>query len=339
MTQKRKRRRKRKLRIGRLIAVILIPVGIICLLIAGMTRLFQRNDAPVEINESDPMVQQVLNLFSINPPYELDSSLVNSLSSQYAEVLDGTTGRTVIEKNGNEIMYPASMTKMMTAIVAIENISDLDQQVEITYDMLAGLYEANASVVGYQIGDTPTVLDLLYGIALPSGADACNAIAVLVSGDVNSYVSLMNQKAKLLGMNNTHFANTTGLHEDNHYTTAHDLAVLLRYCIDNPVFAEVFSTSYHIASPVYSHPYGIEMESTISKSESWYGIEIPGMIGGKTGFTYEAGKCLASWSQVNGQTIIIITGDASDDMNSPDHFIDHGFLLSQIDVTLKNQEN
>ena len=251
--------------------------------------------------------------------------------------MDDTTGRIIDGKNSDQRMYPASMTKMLTAIVVIENMPDLNAPIEITWSMLAGLYEANASVVGYQIGDTPTMRDILYGIALPSGADACNAAAITVAGSVDAFVAMMNNKAQQLGMTNSHFCNTTGLHEDDHYTTAEDMAVLLRYCKNNEVFAEVFSTPQYYASPVSSHPYGITMDSTVFKSDYIYGIEIPGLVGGKTGFTYEAGKCLATWENVEDQTIVIITGCAGYDMYGIDHYIDHGFISSQVSVDLRRQ--
>ena len=125
---------------------------------------------------------------------ESDPALTQDLTSDYAIVLDSDTGQILSEKNADEKMYPASMTKMMTALVAIEQITDPNETVTITSEMLKGLTEANASVAGFMAGDAPTMLDLLYGVALPSGADASNAFAFHFEGSVEAYVEKMNQK-------------------------------------------------------------------------------------------------------------------------------------------------
>lgn len=328
-----KRKKKRRIRLDRLVLLLVIFILVTSLTVFTLSKLFPKKESAS--TGEDVSIDHILEVLSLKDPIDIDPTLMTSISSEFAAVMDNETGRIVADKNGTERMYPASLTKMMTAIVTIENEPDLDKTVEITYDMIAGLYEENASVAGFETGDEPTVRDILYGMALPSGADACNAAAYDIAGSIDGFVDLMNQKAQELGMNSTHFTNTTGLHDDNHYTTAEDLAKLLRYCISNETFAEIFSTPYYTTTPLVSHPYGITMQSTVSKSESYYGIQIPGLIGGKTGFTYEAGKCLASWSQVDGHTIIIVTGHAGEEIDGYNHFIDHGFLLSQIKTNLK----
>ena len=109
------------------------------------------------------------------------------------------------------------MTKIMTTIVAIENLSDLDQQITLTNDMVADLYAQDATQAGFQPGETAPAIDYLYGVMLPSGAECCRALAVTIAGSEDAFVDLMNQKAEKLGLDNTHFCNTTGLHADNHY--------------------------------------------------------------------------------------------------------------------------
>lgn len=328
-----KKKKKRRIRLDRLVLLLIIFVLVTSLTVFALSKLFPKSKNSE--NTDYVSIDHILEVLSLKDPIEIDPTLMTSITSEYAAVMDDETGRIVADKNGTERMYPASLTKMMTAIVTIENEPDLNKTVEISYDMIAGLYEENASVAGFEAGDEPTVRDILYGMALPSGADACNAAAYDIAGSIDGFVDLMNQEAQKLGMNSTHFTNTTGLHDDNHYTTAEDLAKLLRYCISNEIFTEIFSTPYYTTTALNSHPYGITMQSTISKSETYYGIEIPGLIGGKTGFTYEAGKCLASWSKVGERTIIIITGHAGEEMDGYDHFIDHGFLLSQIETSQK----
>ncbi len=224
--------------------------------------------------------------------------------SEYIYMVDIDTGQVLYTKNGDEQMYPASMTKMMTEIIAIEHL-DLDQTVTITQEMWDGLIAANASTAGFYVGSSPTVLDLLYGAALPSGADAVNALAIAVSGNISDFVDLMNEKAYELGMYNTHFENPTGLHDDNHYSTAHDIAILMEYCLENQTFREL------IAAETYTTTIGITLYST-----SWPyinvedGYEIPGLNGGKTGYTLQALRCFASNAEINGMNVVLVTGHA-----------------------------
>lgn len=222
------------------------------------------------------------------------------LTSQRILLEDTDSGQVLLEQGADEQMYPASMTKLMTEIIAIENLPDLNQTITMTDEMWAGLLEADASVAGFWPGQTPTVWDLLCGCALPSGADAVNALAVTVSGSVGAFVDLMNQKAQEIGMSHTHFMNPTGLHDDNHYTTARDMLVLLNYCLENDTFVKLIGLHSYTATT------GLEMISSL-----WGALEnvtVPGMIGGKTGFTEEAGRCLASAAELNGMKLIMVTG-------------------------------
>lgn len=221
------------------------------------------------------------------------------LTSTKVFLMDGGQNQILLNRNGDERMFPASLTKMMTEILAIENLNDLNQTVTITEKMWEGLLEANASVAGFEVGSVATVRDLLYGCALPSGADAVNALALTVSPDIPSFVERMNQKAQEIGMTDTHFSNPTGLHAEDHYSTAHDLALLLQYCLQNETFKEL------LEAPSYTTTGGLVLESTVwSKIDG----EIPGFVGGKTGYTLQAGRCLASAADFNGMRLILVTG-------------------------------
>lgn len=222
-----------------------------------------------------------------------------TVTSSTVFLYDADLNQILLNRHGDEPMFPASLTKMMTEIIAIENLKDLNQTVTMSAEMWDGLLEANASVAGFEEGTTVTVKDLLYGCALPSGADAVNALALTVSGDIASFVERMNQKAQEIGMRHTHFSNPTGLHAEDHYSTAHDLAVLLQYCLQNETFREL------ISAPSYVTSGGSVLESTVwSKIDE----EIPGFIGGKTGYTRQAGRCLASAADFNGMHLILVTG-------------------------------
>lgn len=265
-------------------------------------------------------------------PVQAESDVTAGIDSDYAYVIDYQNNQVLGQKNASARMYPASMTKMMTAILALENLSSLDQKITITETMLDGLAEMNASVAGFKVNDTPTVRDLLYGIALPSGADAANAVAVAVAGSVDKFVAMMNAKAKEIGMNDTHFVNTTGLHDDNHYSTAIDIATLLRYCLNNSTFVQVFSAKEYTTTALASNANGIALKNSAFTAAEKGGYDIHEMIGAKTGFTLEGAHCMASWSLVNEMPVIVVTAhaDTDTDGSDPAHIRDLATILSAL---------
>ncbi|SHJ34459.1 D-alanyl-D-alanine carboxypeptidase family protein [Lutispora thermophila] len=227
----------------------------------------------------------------------------------------------IMEKKSEERIYPASLTKMMTVIVAIENLHDINEKVELTNFMFQGLYEANASMAGFQPGEQVRAIDLLYGVMLPSGAECCIAIAEHIAGSERNFVKLMNQKAEELGMKNTHFENTTGLHNEKHYTTVKDLAVLLSYALKNDTFREIFTTFRYSTPPTNRHPDGITFYSTMYERLGDQNIINGEILGGKTGYTDKAGLCLASLAKVDKQEYILITAGAKGNHHSEQYNI------------------
>ncbi|MBR2802814.1 MAG: D-alanyl-D-alanine carboxypeptidase [Erysipelotrichaceae bacterium] len=233
-----------------------------------------------------------------------------AIGAEYAYVMDRETGQVLYEKNGEEKMYPASLTKMMSVILAMEEIRDTDRIVTITGRMLAGLYEQNASVVGYEIGDEVSVYDLLCGALLSSGADCVHALALQVDDSLTDFIERMNEKAAEIGMQDTHFTNATGLHDSDHYSTAKDMALLLNYCRQNALFNEIAAMDVYRSAPVASNPAGYPMQSWFRARMHVLG-EIPGFRGGKTGFTGMAGYCMASSAVSEGMDLSIIVCDSS----------------------------
>lgn len=238
---------------------------------------------------------------------ELD---ITGINSSYAVLMQAGSGRVVGDINGETPMYPASMTKIMTTIVAIENLSDLNQEITVTNDMIANLYAQDATQAGFQPGETVQAIDLLYGVMLPSGADCCIALADTIAGSEEGFVELMNQKAEKLGLENTHFCNTTGLHADDHYSTAKDIAELLRYALKNSTFREIIKSPYHSTPGTNVHPDGITFYSTMFKNLSDTTVIDGKIMGGKTGFTSEAGCCLASFAEIDDIEYILVTAGA-----------------------------
>ena len=226
-----------------------------------------------------------------------------SSSNVYVENLD--TGTVVYEKNIDEKVPPASLTKIMTYIVVAENIPDFENtKVTVTDSALANL-DPESSVMGLKgyIGQDFTVLDLLYGLMLPSGNDAALVLADYIGdGNIDNFVEMMNRKAAQLGCKSTHFVNPHGLYESAHYSTARDLSVITKYAMEKPYFKEITSkATYHAQGMTES------IETTnylLDPYHPEYYYEYA--TGIKTGYTDEAGKCLISTAEKDGYNYLCI---------------------------------
>lgn len=205
----------------------------------------------------------------------------------------------IYEKNSNEKVEIASLTKIMTAIVAIEKSDDLNKQVVIDNRTLKGIEDY--AQAGFKVGDKVSIMDLLYGVLLPSGADAVNAIAINAFGGKAKFVSLMNEEAKKIGLKDTEFDNPIGMDSKNNYSTASDLGKLLSYALKNDTFKKVYTTKrYKIDS------LNLNLKSTLLT----YGktMNVDNIKGAKSGFTDGAGLCLASianYSDVNYMLVVL----------------------------------
>ncbi len=242
--------------------------------------------------------------------------------SGYA-VLDGDTGRVLIGSNSNERLPIASLTKIWTALVAIEN-SDLQEEVVISPKAAM----AEGSSIYLQAGETVTVETLLYGLMLRSGNDAATALAEHVGGSVEGFVKLMNERAVIAGLTNTVFMNPSGLHHEEHLSSARDTAEMLRVALQNKTFEKIASTVLYRANTVngmlWENKHRLlregsgmaaeiddETEQPVSSLKSATGVA----YAGKTGFTKVAGRTLATAFQKDGQTCIVVTLNVSDDWN------------------------
>lgn len=232
------------------------------------------------------------------------------LHSKNALLLELENGKVLAEKKSKERVYPASLTKMLTILLGIEKMENLDQKLVMKEEYFEGLYEMDASLAGFQIGEIVTYRDILYGAMLPSGAESCLAIAILLSGSEEAFVSEMNTKAAEIGMTDTHFANTTGLHDPQNYSTAADMALLLQTALNNKEFAQIFTTKKYTTSPTQLSPEGVPLQSALFKYMDRFPRLAPMIKGGKTGFTEEAGLCLASIAEIGGKEYILVTTGA-----------------------------
>ena len=167
------------------------------------------------------------------------------------------------EKNAHQSVYPASLTKIMTAVIATDKLPDLDARVTVPGDFFKFLEQSHASVAGFKPGESVSVRDLLYGVLLPSGADASLTLARQAAGSEKAFVALMNTKALALGMTGTHFMNPTGLHHPLQYTTAADMAKLLDYALNRPVLRQMLTTKYYRTTATPEHPQGLFLKERL----------------------------------------------------------------------------
>lgn len=263
----------------------------------------------------------ILTLFCFVRIFPIDLHAEGSIYSTNYVLIETKSGEVLYEKGKDEIIYPASMTKIMTLLVAIENIEDYETMITLDASIFVGLKEANASVAGFQIGEKVSLRDLLYGILLPSGADACIAIAKFVSGSEEAYVELMNEKAIEFEMSNTTFFNATGLHQSGHVSSVNDIAKLLQEALKNPTFKAIFESKSYTTTPSFAHPKGLYLTSTAFNASD---ESMNYLLGGKTGFTYEAGLCLASAAVKDGMELVLVSAHAPAEMGYilPLHLID-----------------
>ena len=220
------------------------------------------------------------------------------------------------EKNSEERTSIASLTKIMTCIIAIENIDNLDQKIILKSDVFTGLAEAGASVAGFRVGENVTFRDLLMGALLPSGADATRALALNISGSESEFVNLMNKKAIELGLKNTHFENTTGLESSNHYSTVKDISIILKYALKNQTFKDMYTTRE------YTTTSNLTFYSTLKKISNNYSFDVSNILGSKTGYTDEAGLCMSSIANYNGVNYLLVTAGADYRGNVPRQLLD-----------------
>ncbi|SBW04616.1 Serine-type D-Ala-D-Ala carboxypeptidase [uncultured Eubacteriales bacterium] len=231
------------------------------------------------------------------------------LSASCAILVDARTGRVLFEKNSNEKRAIASITKLMTALVAIRSMPDLSQEVTVKreYTLVGG------SSMYLKMGEKVTLETLLYGLLMVSGNDAALAIADFCGGGVENFVGWMNDWAAELGMDNTHFANPSGLPDDTHYSTAADMAKLARAVMENEVLAKVVSTK---TITIGGHSFSNHNKLL------W---QYEGCIGMKTGYTDAAGRTLVSCAERAGQRLIVVTLNAPNDWKDHAALLDYGF--------------
>lgn len=216
------------------------------------------------------------------------------------------TDEVIYSKNADEKMYPASLTKIMTAVIVLENTEDLDKEtVTVSKSALTKILGTGSTVMGLVEGEVVTARQLLYGLLMTSGGDAAYVITEHWGGTTSEFAKLMNNKAKELGMNSTNFVNPHGLHDDDHYTTASDLAKLIKHALQFEDFKTIVGARRYSmeATNLYKARTLVTTNYLIDSSTAYYYRYVKGI---KTGYTDMAGRCLATYAEKNGYEYMCI---------------------------------
>lgn len=259
------------------------------------------------------------------------------ISSDAAILIERSTGTVLYSKNATKSEYPASTTKIMTALLTLENC-ELDETVTFSKTAIYAL-PTGASHIGMTPGEELSVLNCLYGLLLPSANEVANALAERVSGSMNDFVELMNKRAKELGCVNTNFVNPNGLHDDEHITCAYDLALIFMACLDTPNFISIDQTTTYVigATNLVDETRPIKTTHKMLLSDSDYYDER--VICGKTGHTDEAGGCLVTYASSDGLELVCVVLNAEQpaEYEDTETLLDYGFssfaLTSSIDLS------
>ncbi len=246
------------------------------------------------------------------------------ISAEAAILIDASSEEILYARNATKPMYPASTTKLMTALLTIENSSLKDI---VDFPFAATNIPSGSSHIGMRRGEQMVLNECLYGLLLPSANEVANALALHVSGDIDAFVSLMNVRANQLGMVNTFFMNPNGLHEEGHYTCAYDLALLMKACAGNSIFTEISGTQSYVHHADELLPKDIPMTNThlmLRSSSEFYNRDV---ICGKTGHTEESGYNLVTCAEKDGVRLVaVVLGCKSGDQYvSTQSLLDYGF--------------
>ncbi len=328
--REKKRRQKRKV-IGTCIGILVV----ILLIVFGVIQIGKNNrEQDMEVNQNQSQTQEQVtqddNTELENSGVELESEVTPgyefTMSSDYQNIASETvisknailvnesTDTIIASRSAKERIFPASMTKVLTILVAAEQIPEekLNDTFTMTIEITDYAYENECSSVGFEVGEVIPVIDMFYGTILSSGADAAVGLANYAAGSHEAFVGLMNQKLEELGLGQTsRFTNCVGVHDENHYSTVYDMAIIMKAAMENDLCRKVLGERVYLTAPTEQHPEGL----TIS---NWFIRRIEdkdcgGIVrGAKTGYVVESGNCAMSWGEFDNETpFICVTADSS----------------------------
>ena len=333
-----RKRRKREIYFH-ISLVVLIPILLISSIIVVIHKVKHKNEAPVhpvevensteeisiidtviedvEIEEENPYLTKSTDSESFFEGYDfqIDSETVGITSeevySTYGLLVNLDTGKVIASKEGNVTINPASMTKILTLLVAVEHLDDIDNTFTMTQEIGDYVFKNDCSQVGFVVGEEVPVKDLLYGTILPSGADAAMCLAEYIAGSQEAFVDMMNEKLDELGLSDTaHFTNCIGVYDKDHYCTLLDMAMILKAAEENDLCHEILNARTYLTTPTAEHPEGLQISNWFLRrieDKDTHGD----VVGAKTGFVNESGCCGASYEISNdGTHYICVTADA-----------------------------
>jgi len=324
MMLKRKRRIMRRRIIG--VFVCLILLFVIMIVVSSMisshkekkelekqqTEVIENTAQQEEVVEEEPVEELPVYEFTSNE--DTKSIYSENVISSHAILVDESTDTIVASKGAKDRINPASMTKVLTLLVAAEHVTEeqLDDTFTMTIDITDYSYVNDCSNVGFLVDEKVPVRDLFYGTILPSGGDAAVGLATYVAGSHEAFVELMNKKLEELGLSDTaHFTNCVGLYDENHYCSLYDMAIIMKAAMENEFCREVLSTKCYTTTPTAEHPEGIILSN-------WFLRRIEDkdtdgeVIGAKTGFVAQSGSCAVSYQMSeNGTPYICATAGST----------------------------
>ena len=315
---RRLKRRERRLRQLRRFAPCVL-LAVLCVGLVSVGAQLIEKPKPEQVKASRPL-PAAASASAPGPSYTRAVSnadtvqLGEDFASRCAVLIDLDSRTILAEKNADTLIDPASMTKVLTVLVAAEHITeeDLEKTFTMTIDITDYCYVNGCSVVGLMVDETVSVRELFYGTILPSGADAALGLATYVAGSQEAFVALMNEKLEELGIADTaHFTNCVGLYDEAHKCTVSDMAVILEAAMDNDLCREVLGARTYETLPTTDHPEGQILSNWFLRrieDKDTGGLEI---IGAKTGYVAESGNCAASCGEAaDGHRYICVTADA-----------------------------
>lgn len=258
------------------------------------------------------VIAVVISLLSVCVSYGADLNI----SAQSAVLICAESGEFLFERNADKQLSMASTTKIMTSLLALE-AGTPNREIVVTEEMVS----VEGTSMGLVAGDSVSLIELVYGMLLQSGNDAANTVAYVIGGSPEGFADMMNARADKIGMKNTNFVTASGLDDDEHYSTAHDMALLAAECLKNPGFAAICSQK--TAKLTYGNP---PYARTLTNHNRllW---SYPDSIGVKTGFTKKSGRCLVSAARRGGITLVAVTLNAPDDWADHKELLDYGFSV------------
>ncbi|WP_418888155.1 D-alanyl-D-alanine carboxypeptidase family protein [Oribacterium parvum] len=240
-------------------------------------------------------------------------TLSSEIDANYAVVYDLDNGSILAEKNASQAMYPASMTKVMSLLIFAESLPDMNKKLTITQDIVSFVQARGASNCGFVVGEEVSVKDLLYGVILPSGADAVLALCREVSGSEAAFVDRMNKRAREMGLSSQcNFQNATGLFHSTHRMTVKDMAQIMAVAMQNPRAREVLMTENYQTAPTNKHPQGIKFTNLFLQRVKTQDSGGATVQMAKTGYVSQSKFCVVTAGKGrNGKNLLVVSGQSS----------------------------